>query len=95
MKCNSMKGTREMEKRRGAWTVFVCVLLVIALSGALSGCGYHVAGKGGSSQCSESSQECSPWSFPCVPDKATLGRIRPRCSAEALQRARSAGSGDS
>ncbi len=43
-----MKSTREMEMRRGSWTVYFLFLLVIALSGALSGCGYHVAGKGGS-----------------------------------------------
>ncbi len=48
MQGSSMKSTREMEKRRGSWTVYFLFLLVIALSGALSGCGYHVAGKGGS-----------------------------------------------
>ncbi len=44
----SIKGTIGMGRGRGLWAVFPLVLLLIALSGALSGCGYHVAGKGGS-----------------------------------------------
>ena len=48
MRGNSIKGTREMGRGRGSWTVYFLALLLIAITGALSGCGYHVAGKGGS-----------------------------------------------
>jgi len=48
MRCNTFTGKRELGKRKDSWMVFVSILIVIALTTTLSGCGYHVAGKGGS-----------------------------------------------
>ncbi|MFQ5329958.1 MAG: LPS assembly lipoprotein LptE [Thermodesulfobacteriota bacterium] len=48
MKDNDTNGTREMRVGGSSWPLSMSVLIVIALATALSGCGYHVAGKGGS-----------------------------------------------
>ncbi|MFQ5586199.1 MAG: LPS assembly lipoprotein LptE [Thermodesulfobacteriota bacterium] len=48
MKDDVFRDTGGVKRGRGSWTVCLFVLFIISLSGALSGCGYHIAGKGGS-----------------------------------------------